>query len=156
MTDERSHISAEVIEQRIFLIRGQKVMLDYDLAKLYGVRTKILNQAIKRNRRRVPDDFMFQLTYQEVRNLRSQFVTSNKERGGRRYLSFAFTEQGVAMLSSVLNSECAVQVNIEIMRAFVRLRQLIGPIKISRAASTNSRRSTTRSSRSSSMRSVSS
>ena len=129
MMDERLLIPAEVIEQRIFLVRGQKVMLYRDLAELYGVKTKIFNQAVKRNRKRFPGDFMFQLTYQEVRNLRSQFVTSNKERGGRRYLPYAFTEQGVAMLSSVLNSERAVQVNIEIMRAFVRLRRMIASNK---------------------------
>ncbi len=102
-------------------------MLDADLAKLYGVASKVLIQAVKRNKARFPSDFMFQLTYQEDRNLRSQIVTSNKRRGGRRYLPYAFTEQGVAMLSSVLNSDRAVQVNIEIMRAFVRLRELISP-----------------------------
>src|SRR2546429_240542 len=118
-------IPTERIERAILLIRGRKVMLDRDLAELYGVKTKIFNQAVKRNKRRFPSDFMFQLTYQEVRNLRSQFVTSNKERGGRRYLPFAFTEQGVAMLSSVLNSERAIEVNIAIMRAFVKLRQLL-------------------------------
>ncbi len=127
MTDERSPIPAAIIEQHIFLIRGQKVMLDADLAKLYGVASKVLIQAVKRNKARFPSDFMFQLTYQEDRNLRSQIVTSNKRRGGRRYLPYAFTEQGVAMLSSVLNSDRAVQVNIEIMRAFVRLRELISP-----------------------------
>ena len=99
-------------------------MLDTDLAKLYGVGTKVLNQAVKRNRRRFSADFMFQLDQVEFGNLRSQSVTANR-RGGWRTPPFAFTEQGVAMLSSVLNSERAVQVNIEITRAFVRLRQLL-------------------------------
>ena len=100
-------------------------MLDFDLAELYGVSTKQLNQQISRNRRRFPDDFMFQLTKAEAEALRSQFVTSKVGRGGRRYLPHAFTEQGVAMLSGVLKSEQAVDVNIAIMRAFVRLRQLL-------------------------------
>ena len=108
------------IEQQIMLIRGQKVLLDRALAELYGVETKVLLQAVKRNIERFPDDFMFQLTDQEFADLRSQSVTS-KGRGGRRYLPYVFTEQGVAMLSSVLRSKRAVQVNIEIMRAFVRV-----------------------------------
>lgn len=99
-------------------------MLDRDLSQLYGVSTKVFNQAVRRNKDRFPPDFMFQLTIQEFRSLRSQIVTSNK-RGGRRYRPYAFTEQGVAMLSSVLRSKRAVQVNIEIMRAFVRLREMI-------------------------------
>jgi hypothetical protein len=98
-------------------------MLDSDLAELYGVATKVLIQAVKRNIDRFPDDFMFQLTKQELGNLRSQFVTSSW--GGRRYPPYAFTEQGVAMLSSVLRSDRAIHVNIEIMRAFVRLRQML-------------------------------
>jgi len=98
-------------------------MLDMHLAQLYSVKTKALNQAVQRNRERFPEDFMFQLSISEIDRLRSQFVTSN--RGGRRYLPFAFTEQGVAMLSSVLRSDKAVHVNIEIMRAFVRLRRLL-------------------------------
>jgi hypothetical protein len=105
------------------LLREQKVMLDADLALLYGVQTKALNRAVKRNARRFPADFMFQLTTREVENLRCHFGTSRW--GGRRYLPLAFTEQGVAMLSSVLNSERAVRVNIEIMRAFVRLREML-------------------------------
>ncbi|HOW35680.1 MAG TPA: ORF6N domain-containing protein [Candidatus Omnitrophota bacterium] len=113
----------EVVEQKIFLIRGQKVMIDLHLAELYDVRTKVLVQAVKRNKRRFPKDFMFQLTDQEFESLRSQFVTSN--RGGRRYRPYAFTEQGVAMLSSVLNGERAVQVNIVIMRVFVKLRGIL-------------------------------
>lgn len=141
-------------EGLIFLIRGQKVMFDSDLAALYGVTTKVLNQAVKRNAGRFPEDFMFQLTAEEGEllrsqivtlktdgplktakkgrkiedlgdSLRSQIVTSKAGRGGRRHLAFAFTEQGVAMLSSVLRSGRAVKVNIEIMRTFVRLRQLL-------------------------------
>ena len=117
-------ISIEQIEKSIYLIRGEKVMLDRDLAVLYGVETKILNKAVKRNLQRFPLDFMFQLTQDEAESLRFQIGTSNKGRGGRRYLPYVFTEQGVAMLSSVLNSERAITVNIEIMRAFVKLRQL--------------------------------
>jgi len=118
-------VSLEHIEQSILLIRHQKVMLDSDLAELYGVSTKRLNEQVKRNRARFPGDFMFQLTVSETEILRSQFATSKKGGGGRRYLPYAFTEQGVAMLSSVLNSERAIQVNIEIMRAFVRLRRIL-------------------------------
>jgi hypothetical protein len=115
----------EVVRKRIHLIRGQKVMLDAELAELYGVGTKILNKAVQRNPSRFPVDFMFQLTLQEVANLRFQFGTSSSGYGGRRYRPYAFTEQGVAMLSSVLNSERAVQVNILIVRAFVQLRTLL-------------------------------
>jgi len=111
------------VEEKILLIRGQKVILDLDLAALYEVETKVLVQAVKRNLDRFPEDFMFRLTVQEFNNLRSQFVTSSW--GGRRYPPYAFTEQGVAMLSSVLHSDRAIHVNIEIMRAFVRLRQLL-------------------------------
>ena len=118
-------IPAETIERRILLVRGQKVMLDAALAELYQVPTKVLNQAVKRNIERFPDDFMFQLTPEETEALRSQFVTSNIGRGGRRYFPYAFTENGVAMLSTVLNSARAIQVNIQIMRAFVRIRNLI-------------------------------
>jgi len=129
--------SVTQIESRMYLIRGQKVMLDEDLAALYEVETKALNRAVKRNLERFPADFMFQLSAEEfatlrfqygTSNLRSQIVTSNEKpagRGGRRYAPYAFTEQGVAMLSSVLRSERAIQVNIEIMRAFVRLRQML-------------------------------
>ena len=111
----------ERIERVILVIRGQKVMLDSDLAKLYGVETKTLNRAVRRNHDRFPADFMFQLTAEEAANLRCQIGTSSY--GGRRYRAYAFTEQGVAMLSSVLRSKRAVQVNVEIMRAFVRLRR---------------------------------
>ena len=111
----------EKIENKIFQIRGKKVMLDKDLAMLYGVPTKVLTQTVKRHKMRFPHDFMYQLTQQEVTILRSQIVTSSW--GGRRYLPYAFTEQGVAMLSSVLNSERAILVDIQIMRAFVSLRR---------------------------------
>lgn len=120
----------ERIERRIFLIRGHSVMLDADLAQLYGVKTKALNQAVKRNIERFPVDFMFRLTEEERRRvLRSQIVTSKSVRGGRRYLPMVFTEQGVAMLSGVLNSPRAIQVNIAIMRAFVKLRQMLASRK---------------------------
>jgi hypothetical protein len=114
----------DAIARSILLIRGQRVMLDTDLAALYGVAAKVLLQAVKRNSVRFPIDFMFQLSNQEVAHLRSQFVTSRH--GGRRYAPYAFTEQGVAMLSSVLRSPRAVLVNVEIMRTFVRLRQMLG------------------------------
>ncbi len=115
-------LPTEEIQQHILFIRGEKVMLDAHLALLYGVETKALIQAIKRNLDRFPTDFMFQLTQDELQILRSQFVTSSW--GGRRYAPYVFTEQGVAMLSSVLSSKQAIQVNVEIIRAFVRLRQL--------------------------------
>ena len=117
----------EAITHRILLLRGQKVLLDADLSALYGVETKVLLQAVKRNLERFPEDFMFQLDAGEWIALRSQSVTSNEKpagRGGRRYAPYAFTEQGVAMLSSILSSPQAVQVNIAIMRVFVKLREL--------------------------------
>jgi phage regulator Rha-like protein len=113
-----------VVECRIHLIRGNKVMLDADLAELYGVATKNLNLAITRNRDRFPNDFMFQLNAQEFASLRLQIETS-KSRGGRRYLPYAFTQEGIAMLSSVLRSPRAVAVNIQIMRAFIRMRGML-------------------------------
>ena len=113
----------EHIQRKIYEIRGQRVMLDSDLSDLYGVSTKVLNQAVKRNITRFPIDFMFQLTKEETLHLRSQFVTSSW--GGSRYLPYVFTENGVAMLSSVLKSEVAIQINIAIMRAFVAIRQSI-------------------------------
>jgi hypothetical protein len=116
-------IPTERIEKCILLLRGQRVILDKDLAALYGVSTKNLNKAVSRNLDRFPDDFMFQLDLQEVANLKFQFGTSSW--GGTRKRPRAFTEQGVAMLSSVLNSKRAVQVNIEIMRAFVKLREML-------------------------------
>ena len=122
-------LASERIERSILLIRGHKVMLDADLAVLYGVSTKRLNEQVRRNRSRFPDDLMFQLSGKEVRSLRSQFATSKQGRGGRRYAPLVFTEQGIAMLSTVLNNERAIQVNIEIMRAFVRLREMIATHK---------------------------
>jgi hypothetical protein len=110
-----------VIQNKIYEIRGHKVMLDFDLAEMYEVETKVLKQSIKRNINRFPPDFMFVLTQKEFQGLRSQIVTSN--RGGTRYLPTAFTEQGVAMLSSILKSEKAIQVNIAIIRTFVLLKQ---------------------------------
>ena len=118
-------VPAERIEHAILVLRGQKVMLDSELAALYEVPVKALNQAVKRNLDRFPEDFMFQLSQEEATSLRSQSVTSKAGRGGRRTEPYAFTEQGVAMLSSVLHSPRAVHVNIEIMRAFVRLRQML-------------------------------
>jgi phage regulator Rha-like protein len=122
----RAAIPVERITRAILLIRGQKVMLDTDLAELYGVETKTLNRAVKRNLGRFPGDFMFQLTWEEAERLRYQIGTLKTGRGRhRKYRPYAFTEQGVAMLSSVLHSERAVRVNIEIMRAFVRLRRIL-------------------------------
>jgi phage regulator Rha-like protein len=118
-----SIVPEERIENMIYLIRGRKVMLDVHLARLYKVSTKRLNEQVKRNKRRFPFDFMFQLTEKEAENMRSQFATSN--RGGRRYCPFVFTEQGIAMLSSVLNSERAVDVNIAIIRTFVEMRRIL-------------------------------
>jgi hypothetical protein len=116
-------IAEERIIDKIYLIRGKKVMLDRDLAELYGVETRVLNQAVRRNERRFPDDFMFQLTVEEFKNLKSQNVISSW--GGFRKLPLAFTEQGVAMLSSVLNSETAIEVNIQIIRIFSGIRELL-------------------------------
>jgi hypothetical protein len=113
----------EIINNKIYVIRHQKVMLDFDLAFLYQIETKVLKQAVRRNIERFPEDFMFELTKEEFDNLRSQFVTSSY--GGTRYMPFAFTEQGVAMLSSVLNSKKAIEINIAIMRTFVVLRNSI-------------------------------
>ena len=119
-------VPVEMIERRIYLIRGQKVMLDSDLAELYQVPTKALNQAVRRNLDRFPDDFMFQLSKDELENWRSQIVTSNPAaQMGLRRPPYAFTELGVAMLSSVLSSKRAIQMNIVIMRAFVRMRELL-------------------------------
>jgi len=118
-------IPIERIERAIYLIRGERVMLDRDLADLYGVSTKTLKQAAKRNIDRFPRDFMFVLNPAEFENWRSQFVTSKADRKGLRYAPMAFTEHGILMLSSVLKSERAIQINIEIMRTFVKLRQLL-------------------------------
>jgi hypothetical protein len=124
----RSLLAPGLVEREILVLRGHRVILDEQLAPMYGVEVKVLNQAVKRNRERFPDDFMFQLTADETRILRSQTVTLDARRGRgahRKYRPYAFTEQGVAMLSSVLRSPRAVQVNIEIMRTFVRLRRML-------------------------------
>ena len=118
-----SLLSEETIANKIYFIRNQKVMLDRDLAILYGIETKVLNQAVKRNMSRFPEDFMFQLTEIEFQNLKSQIVTSSW--GGTRKLPYAFTEHGVLMLSSVLKSDKAIQVNIQIMRIFTKVRQML-------------------------------
>lgn len=125
MTKDLSHARASQIEQAIKIMRGQRVMLDADLARLYGVTTAALNQAVKRNAERFPSDFAFPLSRHEFTALISQSVISKQSRGGRRKLPWVFTEHGVAMLSSVLRSRQAVRVNVEIMRAFVRLRRLL-------------------------------
>ncbi len=122
-----TNLSVEVIEKKILLIRGQKVMLDSDLAELYGVETKRLNEQVRRNKDRFPEDFMFQLTKEEFANLKSQFATSSW--GGTRKYPHVFTEQGVAMLSGVLYSKRAIEVNIAIMRAFVKLRDMLASNK---------------------------
>lgn len=127
-TKQASLLDGIDIERCILLIRGQKALLDSDLAELYGVETKVLLQAVKRNLERFPEDFMFQLDKSEYENLRSQNVTSSLW-GGRRYQPYVFTEQGVAMLSSVLRSQRAIRVNIEIMRAFVQLRHMLSAHK---------------------------
>ena len=128
-----SLLPEEKIFKKIIIVRDQKILLDSDLAELYGVSTKVLKQAVRRNIDRFPEDFLFELTSKEWKNLRSQFVTSSlvgqKSWGGQRHTPFAFTEQGVAMLSSVLNSSQAVAVNIQIMRVFVKMRHLITSYK---------------------------
>ena len=122
-------VHEEKIIKKIYLIRGRKVMLDRDLAALYKVQTKVLNQAVKRNMKRFPKEFMFQLTKKELENWRSQYVTSNQEKMGLRRRPYAFNEQGVAMLSSVLNSNRAIEVNIAIIKTFVKLREIISTHK---------------------------
>ena len=128
-SDGVAMIPAERIEARILLIRGQKVMVDSDLARLYGVSTKRLNEQVKRNRHRFPLDFMFQLSGEETESLRSQFATSSAGHGGRRYRPYAFTEHGAVMLASVLNSKIAVEASVQVVRAFVRLRQILATHK---------------------------
>ena len=123
MAGQKITVPLERVERLILVIRGQRIMLDADLAELYGVETKALNRALARNQERFPEDFAFQLTEAEVLDLRCQFGTSRW--GGRRYRPYAFTEQGVAMLSGVLHSRRAIQVNVAIMRTFVRLRQML-------------------------------
>jgi len=122
-------VPAGRIESRILLIRGQKVMLDSDLAELYGVTTKRLNEQLKRNRARFPADFVFQLTAEEAASLRSQIATSKPGRGGRRYRPYAFTEHGAIMAASVLNSRRAIEVSVYVVRAFVKLREMLGAHK---------------------------
>lgn len=123
--DKNLMLSEETISNKIYFIRNQKVMLDRDLAQLYGVETKRLKEQVKRNLSRFPPDFMFQLSKTEFENWRSQFATSNSEKMGLRYAPMAFTEHGVLMLSSVLNSEKAIQTNIQIMRIFTKVRQML-------------------------------
>ena len=126
MSEEKLSVYPSRVEARVLMLRGQKVLLDRDLAELYGVETKVLKQAVKRNIERFPSDFAFVLDKEEVASLRSQIVTSkNTGRGGVRYTPMAFTEQGVAMLSSVLRSPQAIAINIEIMRTFMRLRRIL-------------------------------
>jgi ORF6N domain-containing protein len=122
---ETSLTVIEGIEEKIYLIRGQKVMLDNDLALIYGVETKMLNRAVKRNLNRFPTDFMFQLTDEETKLLRFQIGTSNQGRGGRRYLPYVFTEHGAVMLASVLNSSTAIEASIKVVRAFVHFRTIV-------------------------------
>src|SRR5690554_2385215 len=118
-------VADEVVMNRIYMIRGQRVMLDRDLAILYGVETRVLKQSVRRNIDRFPEDFVFEMTREELQNWRSQFVTSDSDRLGLRHPPFCFTEQGVAMLSSVLNSKQAIHTNIRIMRVFTRIRQML-------------------------------
>jgi len=125
MSNEISLIPDDVVINKIYFIRNQKVMLDRDLAVLYGVETKVFKQAVRRNISRFPEDFMFELTKEELENWRSQFVTSNSDKMGLRYAPMAFTEHGVLMLSSVLNSEKAIQTNIQIIRIFTKIRQML-------------------------------
>jgi phage regulator Rha-like protein len=120
---------SQSIDKRIFFLRGSRVMLDSDISGLYGVQTKVLMQSVKRNIQRFPSEFMFQLSEREYYTLRSQIVTSKQNRGGRRYLPYVFTEHGVAMLATVLHSERAIQMSIQIIKAFVRLRQFISSHK---------------------------
>jgi hypothetical protein len=118
-------IPDEIIMNKIYYIRGQKIMLASDLAELYNIETRVLNQAVNRNLKRFPPDFMFQLSENEYLSLTSQFVMSKKGRGGRRVLPFVFTEHGVLMLSSILNSDRAIEVNIQVMRIFTKIRQML-------------------------------
>ena len=129
MTKSKSNIISvipdEVIINKIYLMRGMKVMLDKDLAEMYGVETKRLKEAVRRNMQRFPEDFMFEMTKEELENWRSQIATSNSDKMGLRYAPMAFTEHGVLMLSSVLNSDKAIQTNIQIMRIFTKVRQML-------------------------------
>jgi hypothetical protein len=118
-------LQSEIIENKIYVIRGQKVMLDRDLAELYGVETRVLNQAVRRNLKRFPEDFMFQMSQEEFKNWKSQIVISNNEKMSLRKAPLVFTEHGVAMLSSVLNSDTAIMVNIQIIRVFTKMRKML-------------------------------
>ena len=130
MADVNQLIPKELIERRIFVIRGQKVMIDSDLAELYELKTKVLNQAVTRNKERFPEDFMFRLNTKEWEDLnRSQFVTSSQKHRGQKFLPRVFTQEGIAMLSGILKSQKAVEINIAIMRAFVRLREFLATHK---------------------------
>ena len=122
-------VSNELLVSKIYFIRGRKVMLDNDLAELYSVETKRLKEAVRRNISRFPSDFMFEISNHEFESLRSQFATSNKSRGGTRYLPFAFAEQGVAMLSTVLKSETAIHMNTQIIRVFAKMREMLSAHK---------------------------
>jgi hypothetical protein len=124
-TKTKGQLSNEVVISKIYLVRGQRVMVDKDLAELYEVDTRVLNQAVRRNKERFPNDFMFQMNAKEFENWKSQIVISNSERMGLRKRPLVFTEQGVAMLSSVLNSKTAINVNIQIIRVFTRMRELM-------------------------------
>jgi hypothetical protein len=125
MSTEISIIPDELVVNKIYFLRNQKVMLDRDLAALYGIETRVLKQAVRRNFVRFPEDFMFELTKEEFENWRSQFATSNSDKMGLRYAPMVFTEHGVLMLSSVLNSEKAIQTNIQIIRIFTKIRQML-------------------------------
>ena len=129
MAKKQAIIPVERIEKAILIIRGQRVMLDSDLAELYGITTKRLNEGVRRNVDRFPDDFMFQLTEEEYTVLRSQFATSKKGRGGRRFMPYVFTEHGAVMLASVINTPIAVNASIQVVRAFVRLRYFLASRK---------------------------
>ncbi len=129
MTKDIQRISEEAIINKIYVIRGRKVMIDRDLAQLYDVETRALNQAVKRNEKRFPNDFMFQMTREEMQDWISQIVISNRENMGLRKPPLVFTEQGVAMLSSALNSDRAIQVNIQIIRVFTKMRELLATHK---------------------------
>lgn len=129
MTTEMQILPDEAIINKIYVMRGKKVMIDRDLAELYGVETRVLNQAVRRNEKRFPGDFMFQMTPEEMQDWKSQIVISNTEKMGLRKPPLAFTEQGVAMLSSVLNSDRAIMVNIAIIRVFTKMRELLSTHK---------------------------
>ncbi|MBN2095996.1 ORF6N domain-containing protein [Candidatus Peregrinibacteria bacterium] len=129
MKKDESIIPSKYVERSIYIIRGQKVILDQDLAALYGVETKALNQAVQRNTNRFPEDFAFRLAKDEWNSLRSQFVTSNVGRGGRRYLPLVFTEHGVVMAANVLKSKRAISVSIDVVRTFIKLRETLASHK---------------------------